>query len=98
MTRFTVDVLPIAEAEVREAFFWYFERSPIAADSFRVEVVASIDALAERADLWAVDEDGIRHVILRHFPYTVHYTLENNVATVLAVGHQRRMPGYWKRR
>jgi hypothetical protein len=27
--------LPEAEQEFREAFFWYFERSPIAADAFR---------------------------------------------------------------
>jgi len=33
VTRFTVDVLPEAERELREAFLWYFERSPIAADA-----------------------------------------------------------------
>ena len=58
----------------------------------------TIDALGEHADTWAPDEDEVRHYHLRHFPYTVRYVLEGGVATVLAVGHQRRMPGYWRQR
>jgi len=98
VTRFVVEVLPPAEAEIREAFLWYFERSPLAADAFRSEALEAIDALAESADMWDEDEDGVRHYVLRHFPYTVHYWLEGNVATVLAVAHQRRVPGYWQQR
>lgn len=30
VTRFSVEILPQAEAEIREAFLWYFERSPLA--------------------------------------------------------------------
>jgi len=51
VTRFTVEVLPEAEREFREAFLWYFDRSPIAADAFRSEVHESIDGLGERADI-----------------------------------------------
>jgi plasmid stabilization system protein ParE len=35
VSRYTVEVLPEAESEIREAFLWYFERSPLAADAFR---------------------------------------------------------------
>ena len=51
MTRFDVVVLPEAEAEIREAFFWYFERSPIAADAFRAEALDAIDLLAADATM-----------------------------------------------
>lgn len=44
VTRFPVEVLPPAEAEVREAFLWYFERSPLAADASRTEALDAIDA------------------------------------------------------
>ena len=93
MTRFEVVVLPEAEAEIREAFFWYFERSPIAADAFRAEALDAIDLLATDATICPKDED-----ILRHFPYTVFYELDDRIATVLAVAHQRREPGYWRMR
>ncbi|AGX88238.1 hypothetical protein [Candidatus Symbiobacter mobilis] len=68
MIRFVVDILPEAEAEIREAFFWYFERSPIAADAFRAETFQAIDGLTTDALMWPEDEGGIRRHILRHFP------------------------------
>lgn len=95
MTLFRVEILPEAEAEFREAFVWYFERSPLAADAFRMEVFDKIDALGSDADTWPKDADGIHFRILNRFPYTVHYDLSGGVATVLAIAHHRRMPGYW---
>ncbi len=98
MSRFSVDLLPAAEAEIREAFLWYFERSPLAADAFRAEVFDAMDALGDHAHMWAPDEDGIRKYILSHFPYTVHYELIEQCVVVFAVGHQRRKPRYWESR
>ncbi|MEF8769945.1 type II toxin-antitoxin system RelE/ParE family toxin [Candidatus Accumulibacter contiguus] len=98
MTRFAVEILPEAEAEVREAFLWYFDRSPIAAQAFRTETLEAIDRLAVDALMWPEDEDAIRRHVLRHFPYTVFYEILGSTVTVLAVAHQRRKPGYWHMR
>ncbi|HMV64202.1 MAG TPA: type II toxin-antitoxin system RelE/ParE family toxin [Rhodocyclaceae bacterium] len=98
MTRFAVTILPAAEAEVREAFLWYSERSPIAAAAFRAETLETIDRLSIDARMWPEDEDAIRRRRLRHFPYTVFYEIQGGTVTVLAVAHQRRKPGYWRPR
>jgi len=98
VSRFSVELLPEAEQEFRDAFMWYFERSPIAADAFRSHVLAAIDELAERADMWPADEDGVHFHVLDRFPYTVRYDLNGDVATVLAIAHQHRRPLYWKTR
>ena len=98
MTRYQVSVLPLAEEDVREAFLWYFERSPLAADAFRSEVFAAIDKLAEDPTMWPADEDGVPYYVLRRFPYTVHYEFDASTVTVLAVAHHRRRPGYWGER
>lgn len=98
MTRFEVEILPEAEAEIRETFLWYFERSPIAADAFRTEALHAIDRLEANALMWPKDEEAIRRHILRHLPYTILYEIQGNIVTVLAVAHQRRMPGYWRKR
>ena len=98
MRSFDVEVLPDAEAEAREAFLWYFERSPIAADAFRVELFEAIDGLAETAEDWPADEDNTRHYHLKHFPYTVMYEVLGRDVTVFAIAHQRRRPGYWQNR
>lgn len=98
MSRFRVEILPDAEEELREAFLWYFERSPIAADGFRPLVFEAIDGLADRADMWPADDDGFHFYVLARFPYTVWYDLDGSVVTVLAVARQHRRPGYWKLR
>ena len=98
MRSFEVEVLPEAEAEAREAFLWYFEKSPVAADAFRAELFDSIDALATTATDWPQDDDGIWRYHLKHFPYTVLYEVLDHQATVLALAHQRRRPGYWRNR
>ena len=98
MTRFTVAVLPDAEAEIRAAFLWYFERSPLAADAFRDAVIQAIDGLVETAGDWPKDEDGTHRYHLKHFPYTVMYEIAGSEVTVLAVAHQRRRPNYWQQR
>ena len=98
MTAYAIVVLPEAEAEIRGAFHWYFERSPLAADAFRTEITGAIDRLSTTAHRWAEDEDGVRRYVLERFPYTVHYDFDGQTATVLAVAHQRRRPGYWLER
>ena len=98
MTRFLIDILPEAEAEISEAFLWYFERSPLAADAFRIEAFQVIDGLTTDALMWPEDKDGVRRHILRRFPYTISYEIQANTVIVLAVAHQRRKPGYWRDR
>jgi plasmid stabilization system protein ParE len=93
--RFTLEILPEAEEEFRRSFLWYFERSPIAADAFRSEVIEAIDSLTGTANQWPANEDGIHYHVLNHYPYTIWYDLLENHATVLAIAHQRRRPGYW---
>jgi hypothetical protein len=42
--------------------------------------------------------DNVRVARVSRFPYDVHYTIEPECIFVLAVMHQSRMPGLWKRR
>jgi plasmid stabilization system protein ParE len=96
--RYEVSLLPFAEEEISDAFHWYKERSPFAADAFRAEIFAAIDSLAEDPTMWPADAEDVRYYILRRFPYTIHYEVAGTIVTVLAVAHQRRRPGYWQER
>lgn len=64
MSSFAIEVLSEAEAEAREAFLWYFDRSPMAADAFRVELFDAIDGLSNTARDWPEDEDGTSLTVL----------------------------------
>lgn len=49
MSGFDLEVLPEAEAEAREAFLWYFDRSPVVADGFKTELFDAVDGLSTAA-------------------------------------------------
>jgi plasmid stabilization system protein ParE len=98
VSSFDVEILPEAEAQAREAFLWYFDRSPIVADAFRIDLFDAIDGLSDTARDWPEDEAGIRRSHFKHFPYSVTYEVLGRTATVFAIAHQRRRPGYWKNR
>ena len=61
---------------MREAFLWYFERSPLIADGFGTEVADAIDGLEDSASDWPKDGDGVRFYHLKHFPHTVWYEID----------------------
>lgn len=98
MSRFDISVLPEAEAEMRDAYLWYFERNVLIADGFGSELSDAIDGLEDTAADWPKDEEGVHFYHLKHFPYTLWYDMEGDEVTVLAVAHQRREPRYWHRR
>ena len=98
MSPYEVFLLPEAEAELAAAFDWYLKRSEQAAEAFRAEAVNAIDSLSETPTQWKLNEDGSRRLLLRHFPYTVHFDIDGATVYVLAVAHQRRTPGYWRNR
>ena len=97
MSDFSVVLAPQAETDIAEAFEWYRGRSVSAAHAFRTEALEAIDRLAEAPTRWRLDEDGTRRRVLQHFPYSVVFEALGNTVTVLAVAHDRRRPGYWRR-
>jgi len=96
VTAYSVVLAPQAEDDVREAYFWYRERSASAAESFRTEVFAAIDAIARAPLVRLPDESGNRKRMLKRYPYFIFYDVLDEVVTVLAVAHHRRRPGYWQ--
>jgi plasmid stabilization system protein ParE len=91
-----VYLAPGAEDDIRGAFSWYRDRNVLAANAFRAEVFAAIEHIAVASFHPAADEEGNRRRVLRRYPYSVVYELAGYTATVLAVAHHRRRPGYWR--
>ena len=54
--------------------------------------------LVAHPEIGPVVRDNIRKKILREFPYTVFYSIRLDEIRILAVGHQKRRPFYWRGR
>lgn len=96
MPAWQIVIDPRAEDEARAAFLWYLDRSPSAAEDFQVALEAALASIAEAPRRWPEVEPRIRKRVLGHYPYSVLYTIDGSVVTILVLMHHRRRPGYWK--
>ena len=101
----TVVVLDPAADEARETVDWYERRRSGWGARLHAELRRAIDSIEQgfdgSPDLTIERRDGepeFRRVFLRRFPLAVVFYCENDRATVVAVAHLRRMPGYWRDR
>lgn len=93
-----VKLFPEAEAELKTSERWYAQRSPTAAAAFLAEFNAALARIAESPETWPRYRRGTRHFVLRRFPFSVVYRIEDEVVYVVAVAHAKRRPEYWRRR
>ena len=90
---------PESEWDLREAAEHYKERAGTAlSQALFTEFEYSIQLLMQHLLLGALWLNGKRRLVMRHFPYSVIYTVADEEIRVLAVVHHSRRPGYWRKR
>ena len=65
---------------------------------FVQEVRVVLTRIAEWPASGSPHEDDVRRVVLARFPFTVVYQILPDRIEVIAVMHQRQLPGYWRGR
>ena len=93
-----LEYLDEALEEAEEAARWYAERSPTAAAGFAHELELAEAAIERTPNAWPAYEHGTRRFLLRRFPYSAVYRIEQSRIVIIAVAHAHRRPGYWKQR
>ena len=96
MTVYVLEIAPLAERDIQDAFIWYRERNAAIADAFRAEAFEVIQKIGASPRGKAADEEGNSRRVLHRFPYSVVYELVENTVTIVAVSHHRRSPNYWR--
>ena len=91
---FVAQALEEAEAAAR----WYAERSEAAAGGFTDELDVATAAILERPEAWPMFDHGTRRYLLRRYPFSVVYRIEQHRILIVAVAHGHRRPGYWRTR
>ena len=89
---------PEAVRELRAAFLWYFDRNPVVAQSFQAETEHAIEVVLENPRRWSKWGKSERKYVFPRFPFNLIYRVNLGVVEVIAVAHQKRKPGYWKKR
>lgn len=92
-----------ADAEYREAGRWYDAKQSGLGIEFFDEVDAALRRIlqfpAAGAPVPRMPRDlPVRRLAVRRFPYHVVYAEAAQELRVLAIAHDRRKPGYWRKR
>jgi len=90
---------PKAENDLREAASFYRDRAELAlSQALLTEFERSIHLLLQHPLLGAKWRHGKRRLLMKHFPYSLVYIVVGDEIQILAVAHQSRHPGYWRKR
>jgi len=93
-----VEFLEEAVEELLEAALWYESREVGLGVRFRDEIARVVNRIAEDPLLWRERSSGYRRVNCPVFPYYLPYFIREEKIIIAAVAHDRRKPGYWKKR
>lgn len=98
MKRFQIKIEPEALEDIQDITNWYNEALPGLGKRFQNAVIRQINSLKKDPQMYAIRYNEIRCMIVKKFPYMVHFYIDsdNNTVEVLAVISFARNPEIWK--
>jgi plasmid stabilization system protein ParE len=98
MKKYKLKIEPEALADIQEITDWYNEQQAGLGKRFQDTAIKQINSLSKDPQIYAIRYKEIRCVIIKKFPYLVHFFINNNNNTVeiLAVISTDRNPKNWK--
>ena len=87
-----------ARGELAFGVSFYDSEYPGLGQELAIEVRRLCRLISESPTAGIELRTGLRRRILRRFPYSILYTIDDDSVLVIAVAHQSRRPGYWTRR
>jgi toxin ParE1/3/4 len=87
-----------AEDDIRGADHWYEAQRMGLGDEFSAAVIDVFHRIEANPPAAAVRKLGVRRMNLKRFPYGVHYIVDEEHISVIAVLHAKRDPNTWMER
>jgi len=84
-----------AEAEYEAALSWYLARSARAAVGFAAAFEKAVENISLSPAAYPECGDGHRWCRLRRYPYGLVFRIDGDQVLVVAIPHDRQLPGYW---
>lgn len=87
-----------ARDEFKEAVDHYERQCRGLGNELENEVFAAIARASQDPTSYESFDPGIYRIPVQRFDYNIYYAVEEATLVIAAVMHNRRRPGYWKRR
>jgi toxin ParE1/3/4 len=92
-----IRISPEAESEIESSTKYYHDQSSGLENLFLDIIKASIEKIQKNPRRYPLIDTYIRRMIVQRIPFNIYYKEYPNEIVVLAIGHQKRKPGYRKR-
>lgn len=87
---FNIIILKEAKSDLRESINWYKNINPMLAKRFVNSLNNSLLQVKENPFKYQIRYDYVRVVLLKTFPYLIHFSIENQTVVVKAIFHSSR--------
>ena len=88
----------LAEVELRETIKYYESEVVGLGEAFLGEVAYAVDQIREYPEAAPIVLDVVRQKVVRRFPYSVMYVVDEECIFILSIASQHRRPFYWSGR
>lgn len=88
----------VAKRELDDAVSWYEDRREGLGRDFSTAIEREIERIAFSPNQFARVKKEVRRAVLRRFPYSIYFVVEDSQVAVLAIFHAKRDPHYLENR
>jgi len=95
MSSYKIKVFPEALTDIQKATDWYNEQSYGVGTRFQKQVIKQIDKLSTTAEGYKIRYSEVRCMVIKKFPFMVHFLIEDETVVIFAILHTSRNPKIW---
>lgn len=90
-------LLEPAAVELADAVAFYEGYTSRLGTAFLEEFDRAMELITSMPEAWSQVDHEVRRFLLRRFPYSIFYSVEDELVIVLTVFHQHRNPNSWRK-
>lgn len=87
--------MPSAYADIQDGVTWYKQHNSELPKRFAEQIKLSVEKIRQTPFGYAIRYREIRIANIAIFPYAIHYFLQENSITIIAVHHASMSPKRW---
>jgi plasmid stabilization system protein ParE len=96
--KYRLEFRPEASADIAEAFSWYEQQRAGLGAEFESELNRTFGYVTDMPLAGRLVHRAFRRALLHRFPFTVYFTVTDDLVAIRGVLHNRRDPRTWRRR
>lgn len=90
--KYKLVIRPVVKFDITEAVDYYNSISPVLAKQFLFRLREAANHILKFPIGFQVKYKEVRTLLLKQFPYHIHYIIDNNVVIILAIIHAYKNP------